>query len=109
VWGHWGPGKPKYRTEEERKAAEKEARRRQNERKRLQPPEGYIDQEAALNILGVSRQRLHALVVRGAIKTHPPYEERAETGQRHWRVWYNEENVRRYAEQRQGGSDDEQI
>jgi hypothetical protein len=108
VWGHWGPGKPKYRTEEERKAAEKESRRRQNERKRLPPPDGYIGQEEALNILGFSRQRLHALVVRGDIKTHPPYEERTE-GQRHWRVWYNEENVRRYAEQRQGGSDDEQI
>jgi HKD family nuclease len=108
VFSHWGPGKPKYASDEEREAAERESRRRQNERKRLPPPDGYIGQEAALDILGFSRQRLHALVVRGDIKTHPPYEERTE-GQRHWRVWYLEDDVRKYAEQRRGGSDDEQT
>jgi HKD family nuclease len=107
VFSHWGPGKPKYQSDEERKAAEKEARRRQNERNRLPPPDGYIGQEAALEILGVSRQRLHTLVVRGTISTHPPYAERTETGQRHWRVWYLEEDVLRYAAERQGGTDDD--
>jgi hypothetical protein len=107
VWGHWGPGTPKYQSDEEREAAEREARRRKNERNRLQPPDGYIGQEEALNILGVSRQRLHVLVTRGAIRTHPPYDERTETGQRHWRVWYKQEDVLRYAAERQGGTDDD--
>jgi hypothetical protein len=105
VDGHWGPGKPKYHTAEERAAAEEAVRQRALAKRRVQPPDGYISQEEALNQLGFSRQRLHILASRGDIRTEPPIEERAESTQRHWRVWYSLADVQAVAARRSGDTE----
>jgi hypothetical protein len=102
VRDRWGVGMPKYHTAEERAAAEAAQRERQKERKRQKPPDGYIGQDEALDLLGFSRQRLHTLTVLGVIRTQPPYAERAAGDQRHWRVWYHRQDVLDYAARRGG-------
>lgn len=102
VRDRWAVGMPKYRTAEERAAAEAAQRERQKERKRQKTPEGYIGQDEALDLLGFSRQRLHSLAVLEVIRTQPPYAERAAADQRHWRVWYHRQDVLDYAARRGG-------
>jgi hypothetical protein len=101
----WAVGKPKYTTEEERAAAEEAVRQRARAKRRAQPPDGYISQEEALSQLGFSRQRLHILVHQGDIRTEPPVEERAESAQRHWRVWYSLADVQAVAARRSGDTE----
>jgi HKD family nuclease len=105
VFSHWGPGKPKYQTAEEREAADRESRRRHSERTRKRPPEGYIEVAEALAMLGTSRQRLHQLVARGEIRTDPSYEDRVAAGHRHQRVWYHQQDIQRFIAQRTRGTD----
>jgi hypothetical protein len=102
VRDHWGPGKPKYHSAEERAAAEEAVRQRALAKRRAQPPDGYIGQDEALDLLGFSRQRLHSLAVLEVIRTQPPYAERAAGDQRHWRVWYHRQDVLDYAARRGG-------
>jgi HKD family nuclease len=107
VLSHWGPGKPKYQTAEEREAADRESRRRHSERTRKRPPEGYIEVAEALAMLGTSRQRLHQLVARGEIRTDPSYEDRVAADHRHQRVWYHRQDIQRFIEKRMRGTDDD--
>jgi hypothetical protein len=100
VRDHWAAGKPKYHSPEERAAAAAAKRAQHAERKRPQPPAGYISTDEALAVLGFSRQRLHSLVVLDIIRTQPPYAERAAAEQRTRRVWYHRQDVLDYAARR---------